>query len=45
MGGFDFLVLIAPEIDHAQAVLLAVEEVIEFGGGGVPMSVSLANRI
>ena len=29
MGGFDLLALIGPEIDHAQAVLLALEEVVE----------------
>ncbi len=31
MGGVDLLALIAPQIDHAQAVLLALEEVVELG--------------
>ena len=30
MRGFDLLALIGPEIDHAQAVLLALEQVVEF---------------
>ncbi|MEI9969552.1 MAG: hypothetical protein WDM87_13360 [Terracidiphilus sp.] len=45
MGGFDFFLLITPEIDHAQAVLLAVEKIIEFCGRSVPMGVSLTDRI
>jgi hypothetical protein len=41
----NLLALIGPEIDHAEAVLLAVKEVAELAGGGVPLSVSLGDRI
>ena len=36
---FDFFALIAPEVDHAEAVLLALQEVVEFVGGGAPAGV------
>ena len=39
VGGLDFLALVAPEIDHAEAVLLALEEVVELVLGGVPVGV------
>ena len=45
MGGFDLLVLIGPEIDHAQAVLLALEEVVELVVGGAPAGVSLGDGV
>jgi hypothetical protein len=41
MGGVDFLVLVAPEIDHAEAVLLALDEVVEFGRGVAPTGVGV----
>ncbi len=45
MGGFDFLALIAPEIDHAEAVLLALEEIVELVLGGVPVGVGGRDRV
>ncbi len=39
MGLLDLLALIGPKVDHAQAVLLAVEQVVEFVLSGAPASV------
>ena len=44
-GGFNFLALIAPEIDHAQAVLLALEQIVELFLGGAPAGMSLGDRV
>ena len=43
MGGFDLLLLVAPEIDHAEAVLLALEEVVELLLGGAPAGVGFGD--
>ena len=45
MGGLDFLALIAPEIDHAEAVLLALEQVVELVLGGVPVGVGCGDGV
>ena len=45
VGGFDLLALIAPEIDHAQAVLLALEQVVELCLGGAPAGVGLGDGV
>ncbi len=43
MRGLDLLLLIAPQIDHAQAVLLALDEFVESGGSGAPAQVGLGD--
>ena len=43
VGGFDLLLLVAPEIDHAEAVLLTLEEVVEFFLGGTPAGVGFGD--
>ena len=45
MGGIDLLVLIAPEIDHAQAVLLALEEIVELVCCRAPAGVGFGDGV
>ncbi len=39
MSCIDLLALVAPQIDHAQPILLALQKVVELGGGGAPAGV------
>jgi hypothetical protein len=45
MGSLNLLLLIAPEIDHAQAVLLALEQIVELLLGVAPAGVSLGDGL
>ena len=45
VGRRDLLALIAPEIDHAEAVLLTLDEVVEFGGGVTPAGVGCGDGL
>ena len=45
MGGLDLLALIAPQIDHAQAVLLALQQFVELCCGVAPARVGLGDGI
>jgi len=45
LGLGDFLVLIAPEVDHAEAVLLALDEFVEVIGGLAPADVGFSDGV
>ena len=45
LRGVDFFALIAPEIDHAQAVLFALEQVVEFRLRLAPARMGLGHRV